>query len=267
MNNDSDSLTIPDEIFTVRGRPVAYRRARFGGELHAIERGYFPVSHTGYRSMSCGPAAPTPTQEILDKLALENERETSAMLTSCRRAFARLQGDSLQRYIHLSHHATSAINRGFFARDDDRILLWQHAYRLLTAIADTPAFQPEPTGGAWNSEHCAQAIARVRLFAPWVARLLAGDLAECPTAGHGGPFICFAADAYLTLPPRTTPEPTGAIPAIAQDFAFASGLESNRHEADAEDQPEDQEPDSGAPSPTPDLAGPATLEVSQLELF
>ena len=37
-------------VFTVRGRPVGFNATRWGGELVAVERGYFPVSPTGYRS-------------------------------------------------------------------------------------------------------------------------------------------------------------------------------------------------------------------------
>ena len=47
---------MPDDTitatFTVRGRPVGFVPGRFGGALVAVERGYFPVSSTGYRSLA-----------------------------------------------------------------------------------------------------------------------------------------------------------------------------------------------------------------------
>ncbi len=268
MNIESESLiTAPDAVCSVRGRPVAYFRSKWGGELRALERGYFPVSNTGYRSLGCGPGAVEPSQEILNKLALENERENTATLVSCSRALGRLHGDSLSRYIHISLHANSAAERGFFAPDDVRLALWQHAYRLFSAIAENPAMQPRPLqpAGAWNEAHCARAIVSVRKVVPWLARLIAGELSEFPASHEETGLNFFSARAYLELPPRPTPEPVGTVPAIVQDFAFACGLALDRHQDDAqEDEPVavDYEP-----SPTPDSAGLVTPQMAQLELF
>lgn len=39
-------------VFAVRGRPVGFRPSRWGGALVAVERGYFPISATGFRSLA-----------------------------------------------------------------------------------------------------------------------------------------------------------------------------------------------------------------------
>ena len=61
-------------LFTVRDRPVGFVEGRWGASLVAVERGYFPVSPTGYRSLS-GLGGATVTVEHLESLAVDRDRE------------------------------------------------------------------------------------------------------------------------------------------------------------------------------------------------
>jgi len=276
MNDENNSrLELPDELLTVRGRPVAYFTGNWGGHVRATERGYFPISETGYRSLSCGQGARKPSQDQLDKLANEHERTNIGVLRACSTALATARGDALSRYVHVVLYADAACSRGFFAPDDVRIALWQHAHRLYTAIAECRRFQPAPVAPdhAWNPAHCARAIDSARAAVPWLARLLAGDIAPPPEA-YGR--YCIAANAYLKLPPRQTPEPVGAVPASAQAFAFVEDLADTGPLADDEGEPKDldlaaspmsaPEEDESVPSPTlPDSAG--APQPAQLSLF
>jgi hypothetical protein len=81
---------IPDRhLFTIRNRPVLFLKdERYFGALHATERGYFPVSNTGYYSLAAfshGVRNDTRFHDLLsrnflDSIAAEQDRQTNKTL-------------------------------------------------------------------------------------------------------------------------------------------------------------------------------------------
>ena len=78
-------------VFSVRDRPVGFVPGSFGGALVAVERGYFPVSSTGYRSLAGhfglnGAADPAAiSAEFLNALAVAQDDVRRAVLHRLRR--------------------------------------------------------------------------------------------------------------------------------------------------------------------------------------
>src|SRR5688572_14569904 len=118
-------------VFSVRGRPVGFRPSRFGGELVATERGLFPVSPTGYRSLTGlfdgGPARhEMVSPEFLEALAAERDREHQHLLNQLREGVKPV-GQPVANYVHVSIAFEKAVQNGFFATDRERTALWSGA--------------------------------------------------------------------------------------------------------------------------------------------
>lgn len=188
-------------VFSVRNRPVGYRAGRWGGALIAVERGEFPISPTGYRSLS-GMVAAAVTPDFLEKLAQAHERERQDVLRRMREAHTTV-GEPISNYIHASSVYEQGVLHGFFASDRDRATLWSAAHQLLCRVDDDARFQPVPeqTFVAWKAKHCAAALARARELKALVMRLSAGDF---PAAL---PMRLIGAQGYLDLPPKPGGEP------------------------------------------------------------
>ena len=204
----------PIHIFSVRGRPVGFEPGRFGGALVAVERGFFPVSSTGYRSLAghfgingeADPAVISP--EFLEALAVAQDRTCRALLARLRRT-PRPTPDRLGNFISMSSEAEAALTEGFFARDDERAALWSGAFQRLSLINTDGRFQPAP---AWTSDSCAEALAARRASLAFLRRLAAGELPPPPAGTH------LAVRAYFELPPRSGGEPTFALPTRTADL-------------------------------------------------
>lgn len=205
------------QIVTVRGRPVGINRSRFGASLVAVERGYFPVSPTGFWSMSgygMGQSGPlTVRPEYLESLAENQDRERKALLVGLHRA-ATPARDRKGNFIHVSLYVDKAINDGFFAPDHERAPLWQAAHRLLCLVDADPQFQPVPDRFAWNREQCDKALAHMRV--------LHGCLKRFAQADYSGelPWPFFGAKAYIQLPPKPTGERTIAVHETTIELSF-----------------------------------------------
>lgn len=199
---------ILEQVVSIRNRPIGVSRSRFGVSLVAVERGYFPISSTGYRSLSgydrggAGPVAFEPG--LLDSLAEAEDRERKALLTNLHRA-AEPQRDSLSTFIHVSLYVDKAINDGFFAPDHDRAPLWQGAHRLLNLVHNDPRFQPAPNGTAWKEEHCRKALTKMEELHGFLKRFAQADYSGEP------PMPLFGAKAYMQLPPKVVAEPIIAL--------------------------------------------------------
>ena len=198
---------------TVRGRPVGYRRSRFGGELIALERGYFPVSSTGYRSLARGirlEDAPAPDPEFLETLATNNDAQTARVLQQTRKLLRLPHPDGLAGYAVLA-----SIDQGLFARDADRILLWHAAYALADRILRTPALQPTAnTGPAWTPEHCARLMGAVQEACTWLKDGLAGRIN--PLTSYMEHYT--SSSSYFALPERS--EPIIGLPELTTELAL-----------------------------------------------
>ncbi len=110
------------EVLTVRGRPVGWDEGKWGSSLIAVERRSFPVSQTGYRSLSGLRGKPTP--EFLEALTKERDQERKETLTRAREP-VRPGPESLRNYFHVSSSAEKAFHDGFFATDAERAKLWR----------------------------------------------------------------------------------------------------------------------------------------------
>lgn len=210
MNEDAST-----RVFPVRGRPVGYQPGRWGGSLVAVERGYFPVSDTGYRSIAANES-PVVTAELLEALAVQQDRERKNVLTRAQ-APIELQRDRLGSYIHVSMSAERAMQAGFFAPDADRQSLWAAAHRLFATIDTDVRFQPDTTAPVWTSEYCVKALTQTREAMRMLERCARGDFpAEVAP-------VYISARAYLRLPARTEGEPTISLAPVASELALGTG--------------------------------------------
>jgi hypothetical protein len=220
MGNATDPEATEDgpmQIVSVRGRPVGISRSRFGASLIAVERGYFPVSPTGFWSMSGygmgQPGSLDVKPEYLESLAENQDRERKALLVNLLRA-VKPDRNRLGNFIHVSLYVDKAINDGFFAPDHERAPLWQAAHRLLCLVDADPQFQPAPDRFAWNQQQCNKALAHMRTLHACLKRFAQGDYSgELPW-----PF--FGAKAYVELPPKPSGEPTIALHETTVELSF-----------------------------------------------
>lgn len=226
-------------VFSVRGRPVGFVPGHFGGALVAVERGYFPVSGTGYRSLAGhfrikGEAEPTAiSAEFLEALAVAHDQTRRALLARLRRNPVATT-DRLGNFIGVSIDAEAALAEGFFAPDVERFALWCGAFRLLNLIDSDARFHPAPTAPAWNARGCADALAARREALAFARQLAAGEVSSPPGGAH------FAVRAYLELPPRVGGEPAFALPALTAELPL--DLPPPGDWADDDSEVDDEEP-------------------------
>lgn len=209
----------PAHVFMVRERPVAFRPSRYGGELLAVERGFFPVSGTGYRSLAGAfgfnqdvRASDIP-DEFLESLAkAQDETRHAALRRVCRAP--KPEADPLGGFLGASIDAENALNEGFFAPEPERRALWSGAYGVLCVIDTDARFQPKPDRGVWTPERCANALATQRELLRWIGELARGEFSK-PRLGR-----LYCAHAYLGLPAKPAGEPTFALPRITAEFSL-----------------------------------------------
>lgn len=255
-------------IFTVRGRPVEFRPSSFFGGLYAVERGPFPISPTGFRSLAghmhqFGPGNPEDiSPAFLESLAEAQDKENKALLARLRRA------PRDRDFISVSMTAEMALDHGFFAPPEVRVALWQGAYRLLCQIDMDPQCQPKAYSAAWSPEHCATALDEERALLAFVRQLATGDFPAEATIKQ------FGARAYLALPPKPEGEAGFALPAIASEFAFdLSGPEASDDDSEDEDEEDTEEAeetdadetDEDAPEETEEDADAPQAEAVKLD--
>lgn len=244
------------EILTVRGRPVGYRSTPWGGEVFATERGYFPVSSSGYYSLSGRRGSvgldhyDPPTADFLEQLAQHQDAEHGALVRRCEkhlRSPAKV-GD----YIAVSLSTSAALDRGFFARDVARRILWQLAYQLCDRVMNTPEWHPVEQG-CWTPEVCASAIQENAAMHAWLRDLLQGRVQEPPILA-GPRQLAFHGRGYLELPERI--EPVFELPARDTDFGFDIPVGATESEDDddrqSEEDSDEPEEEPHAPAPTDD---------------
>ncbi len=207
----------PVQLVSVRGRPVGINRSHFGATLVAVERGYFPVSPTGYWSMSgygMGQAGPLLIKpELLESLAEAQDRERKALLVNLHRA-VKPERDRRGNFIHVSLYVDKAINDAFFAPDHERAPLWQAAHRLLCLVDADPQFQPAPDRFAWNRQQCEKALANMRNLHGLLKRFAQGDYSGAL------PMPLFGAKAYARLPPKPLGDPVVALHETTIELSF-----------------------------------------------
>lgn len=220
MSNLADEREKPAEILTIRERPVGFVPGRWGGAFVAVERGYFPVSSTGYRSctgwMGRTDIPAEEKREFLKRLAEDQDRDRAALLKDLRMA-DRLVGDPISNYIQASMAYERAIEHGLFATDRQRAALWTGAHRLLCLVTENKAFQPAEDGVhvAWNAEQCAKSLAYARELRRLLGQWAAGDMREAP------PVRMIGAHGYFELPEKPGGEPRIELGGYTAEFGLS----------------------------------------------
>lgn len=206
MSDDGPTEDGVRRIVLVRERPVAYVPGSWGGSLQAVERGYFPVSETGFRSCTgYWGRQDIPDSELVpyaESVAAEQDRRRADLLKLLRETNRPMDGP-IANYIHTSSVYEKAIQHGLFAEDRQRAALWSGAHRLLCRVEDDPRFQPRPDARhpAWNDGHCEMARRGARQLKQALQSWAAGDFSVEPPARMVG------ASAYFELPPKPEGEP------------------------------------------------------------
>lgn len=287
MSADQSSERPFDAILECRGRPIGFRRTKWGGEIRAIERGYFPCSSTGYRSMGCygeGENASAPTAEALEELAVNQERENASLLKRCHKALRHPgRPNGVGDFITATGAADMALGNGFYATPAMRAELWRFAYRIYSAIIDTPQAHPGHESqllnrGAWTPEHCDTAFQRVVEARDWLRNLLDGNFTEQP---HKSRVHYSGAFSYFELP-AVAPEARVGAPALDMSLGLeltsADAGEPELEDEDADDELEaldedddSEESDSSDESPVKVTVTSRLVEVitsdAQMSLF
>jgi hypothetical protein len=206
-------------VFTVRGRPVAFNASRWGGELVALERGYFPVSSTGYRSCTGFVGRTDITDEMLtefmESVAKEQDREHEALIKRLREGMKPV-GGPISNYIHVSLSYEKAFQDGFFATDMQRAGLWAGAHQLLCLVDSDARFQPapDPTYPVWTKKQCDQSLDFARALRGLLPRYANGDFSVAP------PVRLLGAQGYFRLPPKAGGEPKVELVGYTAEMAL-----------------------------------------------
>ena len=187
------------QIVLVRGVLVRVESGPFGFSLHAVKRGYFPCSETGFRSMS-GCAAVTP--EALEALAVALDLRRKACFSALDRASSNPSSDRLGNFLTLDSQVRDALALGLWASPQDRAHFWSQALRALDLLLRDTRLQPEPSPtGAWDRNHCRATLRHRADLRSAVRSALAGDVgALLPVCAGADGFILLGLSSYLTLP-------------------------------------------------------------------
>ena len=205
--------TIPDQhLFTVRGRPVMFRKDEdFFGALYATERGWFPLSHTGYISLAqfTNDAVKRTgffnllSENFLENIADANQRKTNKVLREIIQCSRR---DSTGHDV--THHlkcATRAFDYGLFATDAQRRQLWQAAHETYSKLFDCDSVWLVAEEGQGFLRH----IEYHRENFDTLCQCMRGEFTCEKALSH--PFALQLAG-YFELPPRPEGEPVIPIP-------------------------------------------------------
>jgi hypothetical protein len=115
-------------LFTCRGRPVLFKHedGSFSESLHATERGYFPISLSGYRSLAgCffrysgveeRKLEDIVNAESLELLAVEEDKERKDALVRAKRALKYNGKCGVSRYINIHGSAPCLLSWFFCTR-------------------------------------------------------------------------------------------------------------------------------------------------------
>lgn len=202
------------EVLTVRERPVGWVEGKWGSSLVAVERGSFPVSQTGYRSLSGLRGKPTP--EFLEALAKERDQERREILARSREP-VRPDAESLRNYIHVSSSAEKAFHDGFFATDAERAKLWPAAFKLFSLIDTDARYQPAPDI-RWSQDSCNKALARTREALQFLKVCASGEFPK--KIPFKTPWLQIVPTSYFQLPPKPGGEPVVALPAVTASLSM-----------------------------------------------
>ena len=214
--------TIPDQhLFTVRGRPVMFRKDEdFLGSLHATERGYFPIHHSGYLALAQFTNDEAErigfsnlmSDIFLKSLAAGKERKTREVLRETNQC-SRLDGRDQRVFIRCSQCASRAFAHGLFATDTQRWQLWQAAHETYSMLFESDF--------AWLVSEDNQSFVQhfeygLQTFEA-LCECMRGEFTYEKALSH--PFA-LSLLGYFELPPRPEGEPVIPIPTETPMFDF-----------------------------------------------
>ncbi|MDF9832362.1 hypothetical protein M2103_000572 [Ereboglobus sp. PH5-5] len=259
-----------------------FKRSRFCGALWATERGDCPFSSTGYYSLSgfthhpiseIDPRHPTEivTQNLLESLAAENDRQRKTALGEARRM---AQQCALKRHhaicqSSIRSSAERAMHYGFFASDAQRTELWQAAYRLYHELTESGHYTPDKIGriSGWSEITCRRWLEFTKAEFAFLRHLMSGNFS---TEGFPRHMLVRLGHEYFDLPPKPGGEPVIAIPTITAEMS----LEIEELEADSATESKMDEVDDGEDntnaiegSELQNAPPPETPKIEQLCLF
>lgn len=266
-----------DTIIEIRGRKIGYRRTQFGGELHAVERGYFPCSSTGYRSLcgfGIGKDALLPSAEWLEELAVAQDRENQATLKYAFKAIRQPgRPNGVANFIVATGAADKAFSNGFFATPQVRAELWRAAFRVYTAIIDTPEAHPghpsqQLRRDVWTAEACESSFQHVVAQRQWLRDLLDGtfilpdwELRDLP----------WGASTYFDLP-ASGPEAQIGAPALDMSLSLdipssTPAVEADLPDDESEDEMSDDDAELDSDDDESDESVPVTVTTRLVEVI
>lgn len=186
-NTHSDPVenSVDSCLVQLRGRPVRLERQQYGWSANVVERGYFPVSPTGYRSFSTGNAAgEPPSLKALEELSVQFDSERAKALKGAlgclAERFAEIHEEGcademIGRHISLDMAAQRAFEHGSFAPESERVALWEAAFLLFDRLARDPLVRPLPNGHAWSKSVCDAAVEGAQMAREALRKFMAGD--------------------------------------------------------------------------------------------
>lgn len=207
---DQAARVLPAVIYSVRGRPVGFVPGRYGGGLVAVERGYFPVSNTGYRSLTDlytanGMTAVTSVpSDYLEALAVEEDFQRRSTINRLKKT-PRSGLDGLGDFIEIVYGAEGAFGHGLFAPERDRIDLWRESHRLLRLVETGVRFTGVPADFALSENDWNATRRRLGTLRQFIENAAAGDFSESI------PSLLCEVVAYLALPRKVSGEVSFAL--------------------------------------------------------
>jgi len=213
--------TIPDQhLFTVRGRPVMFRKDEVFGALHAVERGYYPITHSGYLALGqpacdegeCHDFFDLLSENFLESLAVEKEIMTNEVLHKINQC-ARQDATGQNAVIHHLERASCAFSHGLFATDAQRWQLWQSAHETYSKLFDSDSIRfvaKEDRNVVRFFEYGLHVFDALR-------QCMRGEFTCEKAKAH--PFVIHLLG-YFELPPRPEGEPVIAAQARTLEFDF-----------------------------------------------
>ena len=212
-----------DFVFEVRGIPVRFRcEDGRSGWLSAVQRGYFPCSETGYRSLASlagqGIIDRNHVVAVAEEIAVEQDATTTSQL---REAESLLR--DLPRALSSSEPfdgvgwpvscALTAVGRAVFRTADVRERFLRIALKVFTDLDLTFSARSIDYSdcGVWNEATVAESMSAARTGIEIIRALLAGDndrTAALNATLPRGRSIYFGS--FLSLP--DAPEPIVEVP-------------------------------------------------------
>jgi len=192
----------------------------FFGALHATERGYFPIHHSGYLALTQFTSDEVErigffnllSENFFKGLVCAKEGKTRDILreiTQC----PRMDGSDQRTFIRCSQSASRAFAHGLFATDTQRLQLWQAAHETYTMLFESDFAWIIPEDDQSFLHHFEYGMQTFEAL----CECMNGEFTHEKARAH--PFALHLLG-YFELPPRPEGEPVIPIPTETLMFDF-----------------------------------------------